>query len=184
MYYRNNNDIWKKLYNVTDFDSYDNYYYLIIDKKQAEKNLAVYIDKLQLHTDVHIEEHLLEIYKSNTQDFQNPVKVVWGHFYNDFDDLLYHPVKKDGTYHEKIFNFTPYDTIVFINGQMCYNKSYKKILELFDFFTQHPELYLSINTKEIKCNYIYTNNEIHYDDTVMLDANVEGDTAILNNLTR
>jgi len=183
MYYRNNRDIWKKLYNVENFDSYDNYYYLIIDKKQAEKNYAVYHDKLKLHIDVYSDDRLLDIYKTSDAGFQSPMKIIWGHFYNDLNDLLYHPVKKDGSLWKTIFNLTSYDSVIRINNQMCFSKKYERILDFWNFFEEHPELYLSINPNENKCNYIYFDKSIYYDDTLLLDANVEGDTVVLNNFT-
>lgn len=183
MYYRNNLDINSELYDVKQFDSYDNYYFVIIDKRQVKYNYEEYQTKIKLHTDINLEEKLLNIWKNTSSDkFQSPLKIVWGHFYNDFNDLLYHPVMKDGTYIEKRFNKSPYSSILFINDVICKDKNYEKALNIYNFLKEHPEIYGLMDPDDTKCNYIYIDNAILYDDTQLLDANVEGDVVVLNNL--
>lgn len=183
MLYRNSRDIYRKLYDIDNFNKYDNNYYLIFDKRLAEKNYKKYPNGIKLFLDIYRNERLLDIRKVSGYDFQIPIKIIWGHFYNKFDDLLYQYVKHNGKLIKHIFNSTTYDSIIFINDVICCSKSFEHILKLYNFLDEHSELYLGVNPNNIKYNYIYADKTIYFDDTETLDANAEGRTLVLNNLT-
>ena len=183
MIYRNSRDIYRKLYDIDQFDKYNNNYYLIFDKRIAEKNYKQYNNGVKLCLDIYEKERLLDIRKVSGYDFQIPINIIWGHFYNKFNDLVYQYVKNNGKLIKHIFSTTTYDSIIYLNDVACCSKSFEYILKLYKFLNEHPELYLGVNPNNIKYNYIYADKTIYFDDTETLDANAEGRTLVLNNLT-
>ena len=58
MLYRNSRDIYRKLYDIDNFNKYDNNYYLIFDKRLAEKNYKKYPNGIKLFLDIYRNERL------------------------------------------------------------------------------------------------------------------------------
>lgn len=86
-------------YDTRNFDLNNNYYAILVDKKQLEINKGIYEngnDKLYIKFD-HIQTLLIyaKLYNNN-ELYENGYKIIYGHFYNDNNFFLFKKLTNEG----------------------------------------------------------------------------------------
>ena len=131
-----------RLYDSRNFDSYKNYYAILLDEKKLQlvkenvNNEDVYIIRAS-HV---VETFLLEYSNAQAVVNVNPFNIVYGHFYNDQNFFLFKKVQ---------------------NGKIVgYNINKCKRKELWK--NKLDQLYISNYFEDVKHTAFILNNDIHY----------------------
>lgn len=148
------------LYDSKNFDNSKNFYAVLTDKIKVKANKDS-IDNYDI-LNLNITHETMWVYFSliNSNEFKNPYKVIYGHFYNNSDMFLYKDIHSGKIIGHSIKK-TYIDKLYYNKNKLLYNRSYKTLVEQLDkLFNKSKDEYKNA----LSINYKYNDETIEIED--------------------
>lgn len=180
---------YNKIYDIDNFNTYPNKYYILVhmDKIEEFKSRFYYVD-LNINPD--ISQELLSVFKTENDaiDITSFIEIIYGHFYNKFDDIIYHPlIKSKPKIKHNHIGRAPKDMLLIVNNHLIEENSYDHVARYYNLIASHPELLIKFDGNILdllNCRYEYISDLLVFDyDDDLIETKVHNEVLTLHALT-
>lgn len=171
-------------YDTRNFDTKNNYYAILVDKKQLKINKDIYEQgNDKLYVTYNNIQTLLVYVKIDSKDniFENGYKIIYGHFYNDQNFFLFKNLNKEGKIiGHKIHKVQKSELYSKLN-RLYFSNYYTDISRTsFLLNKQIKDTYTKdVPALEIKYDYIDNNEEIRFYSSIKTYFDIEYEDELL-----